>query len=297
MTPSAPSDSRESALTAIAAELAVVPPGDFVRARNEQASQCADPLLRKQVSRLRKPVVAAWAVNALVHKGSLAEALTLAEQLREAQEDLDVSSLATLGTQRRQLVAALARQAVELAESAGVSISAAAHTAIEATINAAVIHPVASALVSTGRLLAPLEAAEIDTADLETLIIGAPPEVTAPGPITSGTDAPPPRDELAERREQRARQRAAREAERDAVTSERTLAQHEKKLAAAIQQLTEREERVTETRDLLTQLEKQAHASATQCEQLRSDVARAKEESKAAAQRAKSAREAAGEPA
>lgn len=117
--------SDAAALDAIAGELYSLPPARFTAARNARAGLAA-PALGREVRALRKPTVAAYAVNLLVRDGRLTEAVELSAALRDAQDDLDAAELARLGAQRRALVAALAAQAADLAEEQGVAVSASA---------------------------------------------------------------------------------------------------------------------------------------------------------------------------
>jgi hypothetical protein len=223
-----------SDLDAIAAELYALPPADFTAARNREAGM-ADRSIAAQVKALRKPTVAAWAVNLLAREGQLADALELSAALREAQDDLDAAELSRLGKQRRQLVAALATQAVGLAKDAGVAVSAAAREDVEKTVNAAVMDASAAAAVLTARLVSPLEAGAFEPSDLADAVGGSLP----------GAAEAPARDDLAERRARKAAEKAAREAERAANEAERELA----RVDAQRQKLQERVDHVTERID------------------------------------------------
>ena len=258
-------------LDAIATELYALPPADFTAARNARAGM-ADRSIAPLVKALRKPTVAAWAVNLLARNGQLGEALELASALREAQDDLDAAELSRLGRQRRALVAALAAQAAGLAKDAGITVSAAARDDVEKTINAAVMDASAAAAVMTARLVTPLEAGTFEEADLADAVGGSVP----------GVVAAPQRDDLAERRARKAAEKAAREAERAANEAERELAQ----LDAQRQKLQERVDHVTaRIDDLRRDLERlegeQATASAA--------LAATEEERAAAASRARAA--------
>src|SRR6478736_631342 len=147
----------DAELDEIATELYALTPAEFTAARNARAA-ASDPALAKQIKTLRKPSVAAWAVNLLARDGQLADAIELSAALREAQDDLDAAELSRLGAQRRQLVAALAKQAVGLASDAGVALSAGARDEVEKTVNAAVMDAAAAAAVLTARLVTTLEA-------------------------------------------------------------------------------------------------------------------------------------------
>ncbi|MFZ8420371.1 hypothetical protein ACO1MI_13740, partial [Staphylococcus aureus] len=87
-------------------------------ARNARAEEVGGTVGRR-IAKLRKPTLAAWAVNLLARDGQLGEAVELSQALREAQDDADAAEMTRLGRQRRQLVAALARRAADLAAEAG----------------------------------------------------------------------------------------------------------------------------------------------------------------------------------
>ena len=94
----------DAALDEIAVELYALTPEEFTAARNARAAASARALAAR-VKALRKPTVAAWAVDRLAREGQLADALDLAAALRDAQDDLDAAELSRLGRQRRGLVA------------------------------------------------------------------------------------------------------------------------------------------------------------------------------------------------
>lgn len=246
-----PQEDLDEELDAIAAELYALPPAEFTAARNARAGLAPGPVA-KRVKALRKPTVPAWAVNLLAREGQLGEALELSAALREAQDDLDAAEMSRLGKQRRQLVAALAVQAVALAKGAGVDVGAAAREDVEKTINAAVMDAAAAAAVMTGRLVKPLEAGDIQPDALADAVGGS-----VPGVVT-----PPPRDDLAERRARKAAEKAAREAERLANEAERVLSRIEDRRAKAQERADHLAERIDDLRRDLAQLEKEARAAA-----------------------------------
>ena len=158
----------------VAVALYRMPPDAFTAARDERAA-AADAADAARIKALRKPVVAAWAVNLLVADGQLVEAIELAAALREAQEDLDAAELRRLGTQRRQLVASLAKRAAALAAEAGHPLADSAREAVAQTINAAVMDERAAAVLLTGRLRKPLDAGALDDLDAAEVVAGSPP--------------------------------------------------------------------------------------------------------------------------
>jgi len=247
-----PSDELDRA----AEELYALPPAAFTAARN--AAAAAHPALAKAVKALRKPTVAAWAVNLLAAHGELGEAITLSAALHEAQEELDGAELSRLGKQRRALVAALARQAVDLAQQQGVAVSAAARDDVEKTINAAVVDAAAGAAVLSGRLVRPLQASGVDGVDLTDAVGGSVPEA----PEEKQTD------ELAERRAQREAERAAREAQRAADVSASELERVEAALARARDRARQLGERVEALRAELARVVEDAATAESEAESL-----------------------------
>ncbi len=237
-------------LDAVADDLYGLPPAEFTGARNARAAASRPPL-SKRIAALRKPVAAAFAVNLLARDGQLGEALELSAALREAQDDLDAAELSRLGGQRRALVGALAARAADLAASQGVAVSAATKDAIAKTINAAVMDAGAAAAVMTGRLVAPLEAGAFEPADLDAAVGGSVP----------GIVAPPPRDDLAQRRARRAAEKAAREADRAASEAEREAARAGAARASAQERVDHLDERAAELRRDLDRVEADAESA------------------------------------
>ena len=119
----------ESELIERAAEqLYGLPPGDFTRARDAHAKELRGDGERdaaNAVKALRKPTVAAWALNQLARrrKKDLAALLSAGEKLRAAQEELlsggDRSQFQDAAAQERAQVAKLAADATTMATEAG----------------------------------------------------------------------------------------------------------------------------------------------------------------------------------
>ncbi|POX66268.1 transposase [Microbacterium sp. Ru50] len=260
---------------AAAAELLVVAPADFVAARNARATE-APGALGTRIRGLRKPTVAAWAVNLLSRDPSFREALELSGALREAQDDLDAAELARLGKQRRALVAALARRSADLAEEAGVALSAAARDEVERTVNAAIVDAVAGAVVGAGRLVRTLEPGSLDSETLADRVAGSIPGVA---------EAPArPRDDLAERRARREAEKRRREAQREASEAGRALARAEERRSSARERADRLHERAEELRRDLARVSEDAERADAAVDDLDDAVASARE-SLAAAER------------
>jgi hypothetical protein len=265
--------SDEEELDAVAAELYVLPPAEFTAARNARAADASSSVARG-IRSLRKPAVAAYAVNLLARDGGLSDALELAAALRDAQDDLDAAELARLAPQRRALVAALAAQAAERAAKTGVAVSASAREAIEKTINAAVMDATAAAAVLSARLITPIEAGGSElTAD-------------AVGGSLPGVSEPAPRDDLAERRARKAAEKAAREADRAANEAQRLLTQIDARRSKAQERADHLAERIADLERDLARLEGEASA-------VDSDLKALEREHSEAAARARKASEAA----
>lgn len=226
-------------LEEIAAELYAVAPEDFVSARNERAKDLADRDLAAGVKALRKPLAPAWVVNLFARErpDQLAQALELGESLREAQEELDATTLTALTRQRRTLVKELARAATGLAENAGLRVTAATTEAVEQTLNAAMLDAAAADAVASGRLLRPLEPSGGDAIDVSDAVAGA----VVPRPVR----ATPP-DELEQRRARKEAERAVRVAEQHLAQAERRLQDAERDHDAAAERLTALQHREAE---------------------------------------------------
>jgi hypothetical protein len=111
-----------------AEELYGLPPGEFTRARDARANQLradGDRDEANAVKALRKPTVAAWALNQLARRRrkDLDKLLSAGEELRAAQEELlaggDRAGFQEAAARERDLVAKLASDAAALASEAG----------------------------------------------------------------------------------------------------------------------------------------------------------------------------------
>ncbi|QCQ16432.1 transposase [Microbacterium sp. RG1] len=273
-----------SSVDEVAAALYRLPPDAFTAARDEQAAR-AEAADAARIKALRKPVVAAWAVNLLVADGQLAEAVELAAALREAQDDLDAGELRRLGTQRRQLVASLAKRAVTLAAEAGYPLADSAREAVAQTINAAVMDARAAAAVLTGRLRKPLDAGALDDLDAADIVAGSPPGATVERP------SPDP-DELAVRRARKAAERAVRDAERAATAAERERSAAEAAERKAREHADLVHERIAEVRTQLERLRSDADAADAELARREDRLRETASAAKATAEKAQRARDA-----
>src|SRR4051812_35048981 len=228
---------------------------EFTARRNDRAKEvraAGDRELAALVGKLPKPSVAAWAANLLVRERAdqIGDVLSLGAMLREAQEDLDPDALRTLTRQRRQLVAALGREAARVASSRGQQLSAAAVEEVEQTLQAAMTDPAAADALRTGRLVRSLTGTGVEAVDLTDAVAAA-----DGGPAAARTPEPEPKpaprgaargklravprpgedEERAERereRERKERERAERERAEQALAEARRSADEADRAAA-----------------------------------------------------------------
>lgn len=142
-------------LVAVADRVYAEPVGAFTAARDAAAKACADKALATRIKQLRKPSLAAWAINLLVRRESeqIGQVLELAESLRAAAESLDGDELRTLTRQRRQLTSALSTTAGQLAREFDVRLTGAVVDQVEGMLTAAMLDPVAAEVVRSGLVL------------------------------------------------------------------------------------------------------------------------------------------------
>ncbi|MFE3453625.1 hypothetical protein ACFXJ8_32325 [Nonomuraea sp. NPDC059194] len=227
-------------LDEIADRLYSLPVAEFIAAREAEAraaKQAGQPDLARLVAALRKPTVAAWAVNQLsrAHPAALAELLDLGEELRAAWAAQDAEALAELTARRSRL----SRRLLRLAPSAGAEV--------EQTLDAATVDADAAEEVRRGRLAKPLSYSGF-----------------APAPVAKSRPARKPSEE----------DRRAAEDRRAKELAEATAA-HEEWRATLAQAVQERDERAAKVADLEKKLAK-ARRKLAEAEQ-RAEVARREE--------------------
>jgi DNA repair exonuclease SbcCD ATPase subunit len=144
----------------------------FTDARNAAAREAEDKALAARIKKLKKPSVAAWAVNLLVRResGQIDSVLALAESLRAAAEALDGDELRALTRQRRQLTTALASTARSLAHETGVRLTGPVVEQVESMLTAAMLDPVAAQVIRTGRVLTAFTSTGVSELDVESVV-------------------------------------------------------------------------------------------------------------------------------
>lgn len=259
-------------LNEIAVELSAVPPSEFVAARTARAKSLGDAALAAQVKTLRKPAVAAWAVNVLAQerRAELERLLGLAAALRDAQAALDARKLAELGRERRTLVDTLTELVSQLADARGERLSTSSVEAVRETLNAAVFDADAAGAVASGRLTRPLEASGGFSVDLEGAVAGGPAEEPSIRPRPDGS-----KDDIAAARERLRAGKALRAAEKEASASARDLAKISEQREDAREKAAAIEKRVQELRRELTRVERDLAESLGRLDELDAQVTEA----------------------
>lgn len=279
----------EHDLAAAARELYAQPLRSFVSARDERARAAEDRSLGAAIRALRKPSIAAHVVNVFAQEraAALAEALELAQELREAQAELDAAALADLGRQRRALTRRLAEQAAELARERGEKVTAGTLDAVQQTISAAFFDAQAARAVASGRLVRELEPATGFGVDLDDAVGG--------GAVDDGEPPSAPVDELAQRRKRREAERRVQQAEHARAAAQREqrqataeadearrridecaedVAEAERRLAHARQELSRAERAAAEEHDRAVRAAERAAEAETAWEKAKSALDR-----------------------
>jgi hypothetical protein len=197
----------------IVRELYVLPPTDFVAARNDlvrQARAAGSREIAERLQQLRRPTRSAWLVNLLASDSAAMQRLSaLGRQLRDAQTGLAATELRSLAEQRRRLIADLMERAQAYADDAGVRLTPTVLSEVQATLQAALVDLAGAMTIRNGRLVRPLShsgfgprprvgAPQIEPRQFESGTELRPVEV--PTSPVAGIESPRVEDELAARR-------------------------------------------------------------------------------------------------
>ena len=199
-------------LDEIVRELYVLPPTNFVAARNElvrQARAAGSRDVAERLQRLRRPTRSAWLVNLLARDPIAMQRLSaLGRELRDAQTGLAGAELRSLAEQRRQLIADLLDRAQAHAAESGVRLTPGVLSEVEATLQAALVDLAGALTIRNGRLVRPLSHSgfgprpRLNAPQARSTVELRPVEVaTEP---TAQIEQPPVADELEAWRQQRA---------------------------------------------------------------------------------------------
>ena len=278
---------KTDALEKVAEELYGLPPGEFTEARDALVKRLRadkERELANEVKALRKPTLAAWALNQLVrNRGKDVERLLAAgKKLREAQEKLvsggDRSGFQRAATKERELVAQLAHDAAALAAEAGAGSSQGLEEKLAATLHAAALDEQTATELAAGRVLRERQA-----------VAGFGGIEMAPAPARPAPKRAKPakadKDEAARRKREQAEQAEqakAREALSAARLEERKAGRERDAAAKAAARAAER----------LGKAEERAAEAARRLDEARQELDEAQERESAAVERHESAAEA-----
>jgi hypothetical protein len=165
-----------NALAAAMRSLYAVPPEEFMAERKRLvAAEKAegDPATAKEIGTLRKPSLAAWAVNLVAREApDLVDGLAdLGGRMRAAQGRLDTDTLTSLRPERDQLLEEVVRTTVRLVADAGRTCSAAAQQDVRATAIAALADEEAMVAVASGQLARTLSYSGFGEVDLAEAVV------------------------------------------------------------------------------------------------------------------------------
>jgi hypothetical protein len=291
-------------LTAAADELYAARPDEFVARRTALAAEAkdgGDKDLAAQVKKLAKPTAAAWTVNMLVRHEveQVDQVLELGAALREAQASMAGDELRQLGRQRRQLTAAVTRQARSLAAELGHRIGDPVAAQVEETLHAAMVDEDAAKAVRTGLLVKPLAVAGLEAADVVDAV--AVPEVLGETVVRRPSTRKRPEPKRPELTVVEDDSRRIAEADEVLAAAESALAEAERKLAKAERKVQKREAKalqlqaeLDEARRRVAELEERVEAhedEVAEAEETRDAREQALAEARAEAGRARKARE------
>lgn len=161
-------------LLEVADRLYAEPLPDFTPGRDAAAKEIgsgdgADKALAARVKALKKPSIAAWALNVLVRRESaqIDQVLELGESLRAAAESMSGEDLRALTRQRRQLTNALAGTARDLAREQDVRLTSAVIDQVEGMLTAAMLDPVAARVVRSGLVITAFTSTGVSEIDVD----------------------------------------------------------------------------------------------------------------------------------
>ena len=240
-------DADNNLVREAAAELYSGDPAGFIERRGDLAAQArasGDAAAAKAIRGLRKPTRSAWAVNRLIREDPdvPARLSALGAGLRAAEGALDGRKLRQLSQDRRELIAALTRQA--LAAGGARDAPAAFQEEVAATLSAAVADPQVAAELREGSLVRPVQRSGfgfgVPAGDEPPDPAGngdAPPGAVRPERPAAGRRRPGPgagKQERAEReRAERERAERAERAERERAEQQRAEQERQRQAVAA----------------------------------------------------------------
>jgi hypothetical protein len=236
-------------------------PDEFMALRKRlvaEAKADQDKAVGGEIGKLRKPSVAAWAVNLVARTAPdvVEELVDLGGQMRDAQSRLDATALTGMRKDRDAAVEAFVRAAAVAVEQEGRSLTPAAQQEVRATAIAALADERATEAVASGQLTRALSYSgfgEVDLAEALARTSGGTILTVVRGGSARSADASAAADadeadDAAHTQEEHAATVAA--AERDLEKAEADLTTAERDVAKA-------RERAEETRERLAVVERQ----------------------------------------
>ncbi|MFI9532172.1 hypothetical protein ACIG56_02925 [Nocardia fusca] len=264
----------------VAADLYGLAPAEFVAARDARAGaarESGDRDMAAAITALRKPTVAAWAVNTLVRAAprEVDALLRLGAELRTAQRQLSGARLRELTRQRRQVVDALAERAGEVAAGQGRPVSEAVLRQVSETLTAALADSDIGEQVRAGTLATAQTYAGFGPVDPDLTVVREEPKTGGAQTPRKKKPAEPTEGERARDARVEADRRRAQEELRAAETAARaTLAAAEERARRAAEDLEAATARLTELRDELAAAQDR-HRFARNAERAARDAVRA----------------------
>ena len=151
-------------------------PTDFMAVRKELAGAAradGDAAGAKAIGALRKPSMAAWAVNLLAREDPdlVEELVELGGRMRGAQARLDTATLTSLRPDRDRVVAEVVAAAAALVADAGRTLSASGQDDVRGTVIAALADEQASTAVTSGQLTRALSYSGFGEVDLSEAVV------------------------------------------------------------------------------------------------------------------------------
>jgi hypothetical protein len=273
---------KTDSLEQVADELYGLPPGEFTEARDALVKRLrADKErdLANQVKGLRRPTVAAWALNQLVRnrRKDVGALLAAGEELREAQEQLvgggDRSAFQRAAAKERELAAKLARDAASLAAEAGVGSSQGLEEKLISTLHAAALDEETAAELGAGRVLRERQAVAGFGGGFDVA-----PAPSKPTPKRA-KQAKPPKEDAAKKERAAAAEAKAREELSTARLEERKAGRERDTAAKATARAAERARKA----------EERAAETARRLDEAREELEEAQDQERAATERHESA--------
>jgi hypothetical protein len=267
---------------AVVEELFAAKREEFTALRDERAKQARpDRSLAGEITKLRKPTVAAWLVNQVsrAYPEEIDRLAELGESLRTAHHRLAGAELRTLSRQRHELIEMLNKRAQWLARKAGYPFGDATGRQIGETFEAAVSDALAVEAVRAARLSAALTPG----APEEWLTAAIMPVKRTPATAAAKKKtAPPPVVDREQERRRAAREKARKEAENAAKAQDEA----EQALSEAERAAEEATTAAAELRDRLKEATEAEHEKRARVAAARKTVTAARRTAKATERRA-----------